>query len=58
MRQSYRREMKTFARDLCFRNHPKNRKKALNADRRMKTIVGRLMRELGKKDYWEISPRK
>lgn len=46
MRQSYRREMKALARDQRFRNHPKNKKKALKADRRMKTIAGRLVREL------------
>ena len=46
MRQSYKREMKALARDQRFRNHPKNRKKALKADRRMKTIAGRLVREL------------
>ena len=46
MRQSYKREMKGLARDQRFRNHPKNRKKALKADRRMKTIAGRLVREL------------
>ena len=46
MRQSYKREMKGLARDQRFRNHPRNRKKALKADRRMKTIAGRLVREL------------
>ena len=46
MRQSYKREMKALARDQRFRNHPKNKKKALKADRRMKTIAGRLVREL------------
>ena len=39
-----------------FRNHPKNRKKALKADRQLKTIAGRLVRELernlvGRKGY-------
>ena len=46
MRQSYKREMKALARDQRFRNHPKNKTKALKADRRMKTIAGRLVREL------------
>lgn len=46
MRQSYKREMKSLACDQRFRNHPKNRKKALKADRRMKTIAGRLVWEL------------
>ena len=38
--------MKGLARDQRFRNHPKNKKKAQKADRRMKTIAGRLVREL------------
>ena len=46
MRQSYKREMKALARDQRFRSHPKNKKKAQKADRRMKTIAGRLVREL------------
>ena len=46
MRQSYKRKVKELARDQRFRNHPKNRKKALKADRKMKTIAGRLVREL------------
>lgn len=46
LRQSYKREMKGLSRDQRFRNHPKNRKKAQKADRRMKTIAGRLVREL------------
>ena len=46
LRQSYKREMKGLSRDQRFRNHPKNRKKAQKADRRMKTSAGRLVREL------------
>ena len=46
LRQSYKREMKGLSRDQRFRNHPKNRKKAQKADRRIKTIAGRLVREL------------
>ena len=49
MRQSYKRELKALARDQRFRNHPKNKKKALKADRRMKTVAGRLVRELERK---------
>jgi IS5 family transposase len=42
MRQSY-----TFVyRVQRFRNHPKNRKKAIKADKRLRTIAGRLVREL------------
>jgi hypothetical protein len=32
-----------------FRNHPKNKGKATKADRKVKTIAGRLVRELGRK---------
>lgn len=40
-----------------FRNHPKNRKKALKADRRIRTIAGRLVREL-ERNLGEDSPYK
>jgi len=46
MRQSYRCTLKELSRDQRFRSHPKNRKKALRADRRIKTIAGRVVREL------------
>lgn len=46
LRQSYTRTLKGIYRAQRFRNHPKNRKKALKADRQLKTIVGRLVREL------------
>lgn len=45
LRQSYTFVFKDIYRDQCFRNHPKNRKKALKADRRLCTIAGRLVRE-------------
>ena len=56
LRQSYARTLKGIYRSQRFRNHPKNRKKALKADRQLRTIVGRLVRELernleGKKGY-------
>ena len=56
LRQSYTRTLKGIYRSQRFRNHPKNRKKALKADRQLKTIAGRLVRELernleGKKGY-------
>jgi len=38
--------LKRIYRDQRFRNHAKNRKKALKADKRLRTIVGRLVREL------------
>jgi len=41
--------LKGIYRSQRFRNHPKNRKKALKADRQLKTIAGRLVRELERK---------
>ena len=46
LRQSYTFLLKKIYRDQRFRNHPKNREKALRADRRLRTIAGRLVREL------------
>ena len=46
MRQSYTFVLKEIYRDQRFRNHPKNRKKAIKADKRLRTIAGRLVREL------------
>lgn len=46
LRQSYTFVLKGIYRDQRFRNHPKNRSKALKADRRLRTIAGRLVREL------------
>ena len=46
LRQSYTFVLKDIYRDQRFRNHPRNRKKALKADRRLRTIAGRLVREL------------
>lgn len=46
LRQSYTRTSKGIYRAQRFRNHPKNRKKALKADKQLKTIAGRLVREL------------
>ena len=46
LRQSYTFVLKRIYRDQRFRNHPKNRGKALRADRKLRTIAGRLVREL------------
>ena len=46
VRQSYKRVLKDLYREQRFRNHPKNKKKALRADKKVKTIAGRLLREL------------
>lgn len=46
LHQSYTFVLKKIYRDQRFQNHPKNREKALKADRRLRTIAGRLVREL------------
>ncbi|MGO3807496.1 MAG: transposase, partial [Sphingobacterium sp.] len=46
IRQSYTRTLKKLGVDQRFRNHPKNKSKAKKADRKVKTIAGRLVREL------------
>jgi IS5 family transposase len=45
-RQSYTRVLKKLSREQRFRNHPKNKVKARKADKKIKTIAGRLVREL------------
>jgi IS5 family transposase len=49
LRQSYKRTLKRLGIDQRFRSHPKNAKKARRADRKVKTIAGRLLRELLRK---------
>lgn len=49
LRQSYSRTIKKLAEQQRFRNHPKNYKKARKADKKIKTIAGRLVRELERK---------
>ena len=49
LRQSYRCTMKKLAQEQRFRRHPKNYRRARKADRRVKTIAGRLVRELDRK---------
>jgi len=44
--QSYTFVLKRIYRDQRFRNHPKNHQKALRADKKLRTIAGRLVREL------------
>lgn len=48
-RQSYKRTVKKLIMMQRFRNHPKNKKKANAASRKLKTIAGRLVRELERK---------
>lgn len=49
LRQTYKRVVKKLSLDQRFRNHPKNQTKARKADRKIKTIAGRLVRELDRK---------
>ncbi|WP_326982561.1 hypothetical protein VUJ46_20680 [Chryseobacterium sp. MYb264] len=46
LRQTYTRTLKKLSVDQRFGNHPKNKGKALRADRKVKTIAGRLVRKL------------
>lgn len=46
VRQTYTRTLKKLSVDQRFRNHPKNKLKARKADKKVKTIAGRLVREL------------
>jgi len=45
LRQTYTRTLKKLLMDQRFRNHPRNKGKAKKADRKVKTIAGRLVRE-------------
>ena len=49
LRQSYRRTTKKLMLAQRFRRHPKNYKKARVAQRKLKTIAGRLVREIERK---------
>ena len=49
LRQAYTRTIKKLTLDQRFRHHPKNYGKAKKADRKIKTIAGRLVRELERK---------
>ncbi|WP_414703169.1 IS5 family transposase [Proteiniphilum sp. UBA5384] len=49
LRQSYSRTLKKLSVQQRFNRHPKNRKKARSANRKVKTIAGRLVRELERK---------
>ena len=46
VRQSYTRTLKKLGDDQRFRNHPRNKSKARKADKKVRTIAGRLVREL------------
>ncbi len=46
VRQSYTQVIKKLSYDQRFRNHPRNKGKARKADKKIKTIAGRLVREV------------
>jgi len=49
LRQSYTKTIKELSYAQRFRNHPKNKVKSRKADKKVKTIAGRLVRELERK---------
>lgn len=49
LRQTYRRTIKGLMLAQRFRKHPRNYKKAIKAQRKLKTIAGRLMRDVERK---------
>ena len=49
LRQTYTRTLKKLSYDQRFRNHPKNKGKARKADKKVKTIAGRLVRDVERK---------
>jgi IS5 family transposase len=49
LRQSYTRILKDLSYDQRFRNHPRNRGKARKADKKVRTIAGRLVRDVERK---------
>ncbi len=49
LRQTYKRELKQLMIDQRFHSHPRRRKKALAAARRIKVIAGRILRDIERK---------
>lgn len=49
LRQTYTRTLKKLLMEQRFRNHPKNKGRSRKADKKVKTIAGRLVRELDRK---------
>lgn len=49
LKQTFDKELKTLKVDLRFSHHPKRRKQANQAQRRIKTIAGILLREINRK---------
>lgn len=49
VRQNYKRTIKQLMIEQRFRNHPKRKKRALSAARKIKTIAGRMVRDITRK---------
>ncbi len=49
LRQTYTRTLKKLLMEQRFRNHPENKGRSRKADKKVKTIAGRLVRELDRK---------
>jgi IS5 family transposase len=49
LRQSYKRTLKQLSYDQRYRSHPRNKAKARKADKKVKTIAGRLVRDIERK---------
>ncbi len=56
-RQSYSRTSKQLVRDTYNSNHPKRKKKARKAGQKLKTIAGRVVRELQQKLPASVAPK-
>jgi IS5 family transposase len=60
-RQSYKRVLKRLLMSQRHRNHPKDKKKAMSSARKLKTIAGRVVREIERKlpeeKKWEYAEK-
>jgi transposase, IS5 family len=57
LRQTYKRELKQLMIDQRFREHPKRKKKALAAARKIKIIAGRVLRDVERKIDISFNPK-
>jgi IS5 family transposase len=57
LRQTYKRELKQLMIDQRFREHPKRKKKALAAARKIKVIAGRVVRDVERKIDISLNPK-
>lgn len=57
LRQTYKRELKQLMIDQRFHNHPKRKKKARAAARKIKVIAGRVLRDVERKMDAPLKPK-